>query len=115
MSVSIAALPRPHEPLSQLLASPVEPRVADNASELRYELWLGNALAGEIRYSLRDDGKLVLVHTEVDPKHKGEGLWKFSSRVRSTTCASAGSTTSWSARSFARTCAGTRRASPAAR
>lgn len=52
----------------------MEPRVVDNPHELRYELWLGDELAGEIRYSLRDDGKLVLVHTEVDPGHKGEGL-----------------------------------------
>jgi predicted GNAT family acetyltransferase len=51
----------------------VEPRVIDNPEELRYELWLGNELAGEIRYP-REDGKVVLVHTEVEPRHKGEGL-----------------------------------------
>jgi predicted GNAT family acetyltransferase len=52
----------------------VEPRVVDNPDAKRYELWLGDELAGEIRYSLRDDGKLVLIHTEIDPGHKGEGL-----------------------------------------
>ncbi|MGH3010029.1 MAG: GNAT family N-acetyltransferase [Gaiellaceae bacterium] len=51
----------------------MEPRVIDNPNELRYELWLGNELAGEIRYT-HEDGKVVLVHTEVDPSHKGEGL-----------------------------------------
>ena len=51
----------------------MEPRVIDNPEALRYELWLGNELAGEIRYT-REDGKVVLVHTEVEPRHKGEGL-----------------------------------------
>jgi predicted GNAT family acetyltransferase len=51
----------------------VEPRVVDNPDELRYELWLGSELAGEIRYT-RENGKVVLVHTEVEPRHKGEGL-----------------------------------------
>ena len=52
----------------------MQPRVTDNPVNERYELWLGDELAGEIRYTLRDDGKLVLVHTEIDPSHKGEGL-----------------------------------------
>ena len=51
----------------------MEPRVIDNPNEFRYELWLGSELAGEIRYT-REDGKVVLVHTEVEPSHKGEGL-----------------------------------------
>ena len=51
----------------------MESRVVDNPNELRYELWLGSELAGEIRYT-REDGKVVLVHTEVEPSHKGEGL-----------------------------------------
>ena len=51
----------------------MEPRVIDNPEELRYELWLGTELAGEIRYT-REDGKVVLVHTEVEPRHTGEGL-----------------------------------------
>jgi predicted GNAT family acetyltransferase len=52
----------------------VEPRVVENPEQERYELWLGDEFAGEIRYTLRDDRKLVLVHTEIDPSHKGEGL-----------------------------------------
>ena len=51
----------------------MEPRVVDNPEELRYELWLGEQLAGEIRYYL-EDGKVVLVHTEIDPSLKGQGL-----------------------------------------
>ena len=52
----------------------MEPRVIDDPEELRYELWLGTQLAGEIRYTREEDGTVVLVHTEVDPAHKGEGL-----------------------------------------
>jgi predicted GNAT family acetyltransferase len=52
----------------------VEPRVVDNPNELRYELWLDDRLAGEIRYTIRDDGKVVLVHTEIDPSLEGQGL-----------------------------------------
>ena len=43
----------------------MEPRVVDNPNELRYELWLGDELAGEIRYTrdmhlntIRLEGKL---------------------------------------------------------
>lgn len=52
----------------------MEPRVIDNPDELRYELWLGDELAGEIRYTREEDGTVVLVHTEVDPAYKGQGL-----------------------------------------
>jgi uncharacterized protein len=52
----------------------VEPRVIDNPEELRYEVWLGTTLAGEIRYTREEDGTVVLVHTEVDPAYKGQGL-----------------------------------------
>ena len=51
----------------------MEPRVIDNPEELRYELWLGTELAGEIRYT-REDGKVVLVHTGVEPRYEGKGL-----------------------------------------
>jgi predicted GNAT family acetyltransferase len=50
-----------------------EPRLLDNPDELRYELWLGDRLAGEIRY-VREEGKVVLVHTDVDPRLEGRGL-----------------------------------------
>jgi uncharacterized protein len=50
-----------------------EPRVVDNPPELRYEIWLDDHLAGEIRYIL--DGEVVtMVHTEVDPADEGAGL-----------------------------------------
>ena len=52
----------------------MEPRVVDNPEELRYELWLGDELAGEIRYIRDDDGKVVLVHTEIEPRYEHQGL-----------------------------------------
>lgn len=52
----------------------MEPRVADNPEELRYELWLGDRLAGHIRYVRDDVGALALVHAEVDPDLEGQGL-----------------------------------------
>jgi predicted GNAT family acetyltransferase len=54
----------------------VEPRqhVVDNPEELRYELWLGEELAGEIRYIRDDDGEVVLVHTEIEPRYEHQGL-----------------------------------------
>jgi predicted GNAT family acetyltransferase len=50
-----------------------EPRVIDNAAELRYELRLGDSLAGFIAYR-REPGTVVLVHTDVDPAFEGRGL-----------------------------------------
>jgi predicted GNAT family acetyltransferase len=47
--------------------------VRDNPAELRYELLDGEAVVGEIRYRRRP-GAVVLVHTEVDPAHEGQGL-----------------------------------------
>ncbi len=52
----------------------MKPRVTDNPSELRYELWRGTKLAGEIRYTREEDGTVVLVHAEVEPSYKGQGL-----------------------------------------
>jgi predicted GNAT family acetyltransferase len=48
-------------------------RVVDNPSELRYELWSAETLAGSIRYT-RDGDVVTMVHTEVDPAFEGEGL-----------------------------------------
>jgi predicted GNAT family acetyltransferase len=48
--------------------------VTDNPTELRYELHVDGTLAGEIRYRRRGDDTVVLVHTDVDPSHEGEGL-----------------------------------------
>jgi predicted GNAT family acetyltransferase len=47
--------------------------VVDNAEGQRYELWLGETLAGVIVYRPRPDA-LALVHTEVDPAFEGRGL-----------------------------------------
>ena len=52
----------------------MDPRVVDNPEELRYELWLGEELAGEIRYIRGDDGEVVLVHTEIEPRYEHQGL-----------------------------------------
>jgi uncharacterized protein len=50
-----------------------EPRIVDNPAELRYEIWVDDHLAGEIRYTL--DGEVVtMVHTEIDPAREGAGL-----------------------------------------
>lgn len=48
-------------------------RVADHASKHRYELTLDGSVAGTLFYQDRD-GQRILVHTEVDPGHEGEGL-----------------------------------------
>jgi predicted GNAT family acetyltransferase len=48
--------------------------VSDNPRELRYELHVGGALVGEIRYRRLNEETVVLVHTEVDPSLEGEGL-----------------------------------------
>ena len=42
-------------------------RVVDNPAELRYEIHVGDELAGYIRYR-REPGTVVLVHTDVEPK-----------------------------------------------
>jgi uncharacterized protein len=42
-------------------------RVVDNPTELRYEIHVGDELAGYIRYRL-EPGTVVLVHTDVELK-----------------------------------------------
>ena len=56
--------------------------VVDNPEELRYELWLGEELAGEIRYIREDDGTVVLVHTEIEPRYEHQGLGNVLVRER---------------------------------
>ena len=48
------------------------PRVVENTSELRYELWVGDTLAGLIRYT-REDDVVTMVHTEIEPAFEGGG------------------------------------------
>jgi uncharacterized protein len=50
-----------------------ETRVVDNPSRRRYELWVGEALAGVILYRTRP-GALALVHTQVFAGFEGGGL-----------------------------------------
>lgn len=51
----------------------MEPRLVDNPELHRYELYVGEELAGQIAYSQRN-GAVTLIHTEVDPAFKGRGL-----------------------------------------
>jgi len=54
----------------------MQPDVRDNTQLRRYELWLGDRLAGHISY-VRSDRVIALTHTEVEPdlhEHAGEVL-----------------------------------------
>ena len=59
-------------------------RLEDNTSRRRYELWLGDTLAGFLVYRPRPDA-LALVHTQVEPAFEGQGLGGGSSPGCSTT------------------------------
>jgi uncharacterized protein len=48
-------------------------RVIDNEAETHYELWVGEVLAGTIRYRL-DEEAVALIHTEISPDFEGQGL-----------------------------------------
>jgi predicted GNAT family acetyltransferase len=50
-----------------------EVRVVNNAADERYELWVGDALAGSILYRSRGEA-LALLHTEVADEFEGQGL-----------------------------------------
>jgi predicted GNAT family acetyltransferase len=54
-------------------AASLDGRVVDNPDAFRYELWLGDTLAGFIEYAI-DPGRIVLIHTEVDDSLKRRGL-----------------------------------------
>ena len=49
------------------------PVVSDNPAKSRYELHLGDELAGFVLYHLRGQ-QINLIHTEVDPRFQGAGL-----------------------------------------
>jgi predicted GNAT family acetyltransferase len=51
-----------------------DPQVRLDEDRHRYELWLGDELAGHLRYRPDEAGRRVFVHTEVDEGHQGEGL-----------------------------------------
>lgn len=48
-------------------------RVVDNPGASRYELRVGERLAGHADYDAQPDG-IVLTHTEIDPEFRGRGL-----------------------------------------
>lgn len=50
-----------------------ETAVTRNDEESRYEIHLGETLAGFARFRLRDD-EIQFVHTEIDPAFQGKGL-----------------------------------------
>jgi predicted GNAT family acetyltransferase len=45
----------------------------DNPAEHRFEIHVGGQVAGFARYRLAP-GKIVFIHTEVDPVYEGKGL-----------------------------------------
>ena len=54
-------------------ASEVE--VVDNPIERRYEAWLDGEIAGISQYRLLPEaGRILFLHTEVDPKFEGRGV-----------------------------------------
>lgn len=50
-----------------------EPRIADNPQQQRFELRLDGELAAQAQYKLQGS-TIVFTHTEVDPRHEGQGL-----------------------------------------
>jgi uncharacterized protein len=49
-------------------------RVQHRADASRYELYVGDDLAGVADYWETSDGPLVFPHTEIDPSRRGQGL-----------------------------------------
>jgi len=49
------------------------PDISDNAAERRYEARLDGELAGIVEYG-RVEGRLVALHTEVQPAFEGRGI-----------------------------------------
>jgi uncharacterized protein len=47
--------------------------VADNPAASRYEIRVGDDLAGFAEYRVRP-GRIVMTHTEIDPSFEGRGL-----------------------------------------
>jgi predicted GNAT family acetyltransferase len=51
----------------------VDIAVVDNPSRDRFEIHVDGKVAGFVRYRLAP-GKIVFIHTEVDPVYEGKGL-----------------------------------------
>lgn len=47
--------------------------VTDNASEQRFEAWVGGELAGAAYYELADE-TITFTHTEVEDRFEGQGV-----------------------------------------
>jgi len=47
--------------------------IRDHAKAGRYELFVGDQLAGLVRYRI-EDGSMAIPHTEVRPEYEGRGL-----------------------------------------
>ena len=63
----------PEDRAMQESSDSAQPSLRRNTAARRFELALGGEVAGFINYRERD-GKLELVHTEVAPRHEGQGL-----------------------------------------
>ena len=48
--------------------------IADDREESRYEIHVGEELAGFAQYRLRPGGTIAFVHTEIDDRFGGQGL-----------------------------------------
>jgi predicted GNAT family acetyltransferase len=51
----------------------MEPRVADNPERSRFEIFVGDEVAGFTEYHLFGD-EIAFIHTEIDPSYEGQGL-----------------------------------------
>jgi predicted GNAT family acetyltransferase len=51
----------------------VDATVRDNVEQRRFEVHVGDQLAGFAAYRVRD-GVTVITHTEVDPEFRGQGV-----------------------------------------
>jgi predicted GNAT family acetyltransferase len=52
----------------------ITPEVRDNPERSRFELWVGDDLAGFLLYQEDARDVLQLVHTEIHPRFEGQGL-----------------------------------------
>lgn len=68
-----------------------EVTVTRNDDEARYEIRLGDALAGFAQFRLRE-GEIQFVHTEVDPAFRGKGLAQTLAEEALTDAAASGAT-----------------------
>lgn len=55
------------------MESSLAARVVDNPEEQRFEVLLGDEVAGFVQYRARP-GLIALIHTEVDDRFEGQGL-----------------------------------------